>query len=164
MRGWIRSGTAKAARSSAAPSWRGYVVAVTPHTKTDANSMLTLAFTKAQCSGLEMDDLKLLLSAVAGPPLEMGRGLLADSLHIRSGNGGDAGTLLMSQGTAAFPATQKSASMIRKAATEDDDLPRLPPMKMGDVVGIRGLKLSVGSGPDHSTVLTAANHDLTLIS
>jgi hypothetical protein len=142
----------------------GYVVAVTPHTKTDANSMLTLAFTKAQCSGLEMDDLKLLLSAVAGPPLDMDRGFLSDMLPIRSGNGGDAGTLLMSQGTAAFPATQKSASMIRKADTEDDDLPRLPPMKMGDVVGIRGLKLSVGSGPDHSTVLTAANHDLTLIS
>lgn len=142
----------------------GNVVAVTAHTKTDANSMLTLAFTKAQCNGLQMDDFKLLLSAVAGPPPDLDRGFLSDMLPIRSGNGGDAGTLLMTQGTAAFLATQKSATMTRKVDTEDDDLPRLPPMKMGDVVGIRGLKLSVGSGPDHSTVLTAANHDLTLTS
>ena len=143
---------------------KGDVVAVTPHTKTDADSMLTLAFTEAQCNGLKMDDFKLLLSAVAGPVPDMDRGFLSDMLPIRSGNGGDSGTLLMTQGTAAFLATQKSASATRKVDTEDDDLPRLPPMKMGDVVGIRGLKLSVGTGPDHSTVLTAANRDLTLIS
>jgi hypothetical protein len=142
----------------------GRVLAVVPHTKTEPNSALTLAFNKAQCKGMKMDDFKLLLSAVAGPPSDMDRGFLSDMLPIRSGNGGDAGTLLMTQGTAAFLATQKSASITRKVDTEDSDSPRLPPMKMGDVVGIRGLKLSVGSGPDHSTVLTAANRDLTLIS
>ena len=42
--------------------------------------------------------------------------------------------------------------------------PSLPRMKMGDVVGIRGVKLNVGSGPDHSSVLTATNRDLTLIT
>jgi hypothetical protein len=36
-------------------------------------------------------------------------------------------------------------------------------MKMGDVVGIRGMKLSIGSGPDNSSVLTETNHDLTLL-
>jgi len=41
---------------------------------------------------------------------------------------------------------------------------RLPHMKMGDVVGIRGVKLNVGSGPDHSSVLTATNRDLTLVT
>ena len=142
----------------------GHVIAVVPHTRTERNSELILAFTKAQCNGVRMDDFKLLLSAVAGPPADMDRGFLSDMLPIRSGNGGDAGTLLMSQGTSAFLKTQKSGSTTQKVDAEYDDLPQLPPMKMGDVVGIRGLKLSVGSGPDHSTVLTAANHDLTLIS
>jgi hypothetical protein len=142
----------------------GHVVAVVPHTKTEANSEVTLAFTKAQCNGLEMYDFKLLLSAVAAPPSDMDHGFLSDMLPMRTGNdGGIDGTQMMTQGTAALIAPQKSTRMNGLIDTENIP-PQLPPMKMGDVAGIRGLKLSVGSGPDHSSVLTAANHDLTLIS
>jgi hypothetical protein len=140
----------------------GQVLAVTPHTKTDANSVLTLAFTKAQCNGVKMDDFKLLLSAVAAPPSGMDNSMLSDMLPIRSGDGADSGTLLMNQGANAYLAPQKTG-MNGRIDTENN-LPNLPPMKMGDVVGIRGLKLSLGTGPDHSTVLTATNRDLTLLS
>jgi len=142
----------------------GQVVAVTPRTKTDANSELTLAFTKAQCNGLKMDDFKLLLSAVAAPPSDMDSGFLSDMLPMRTGSdGGMDGTQMMTEGTASLITPQKSTRMNGLKDTENIP-PQLPPMKMGDVAGIRGLKLSVGSGPDHSTVLTAANRDLTLIS
>jgi hypothetical protein len=73
------------------------------------------------------------------------------------------GTQMMTEGTASLITPQKSTRMNGLKDTENIP-PQLPPMKMGDVAGIRGLKLSVGSGPDHSTVLTAANRDLTLIS
>jgi hypothetical protein len=143
---------------------QGQVVAVTPRTKTDANSELTLAFTKAQCNGLKMDDFKLLLSAVAAPPSGMDSGFLSDMLPMRTGSdGGMDGTQMMTEGTASLITPQKNTRMNGLKDTENIP-PQLPPMKMGDVAGIRGLKLSVGGGPDHSTVLTASNRDLTLIS
>ena len=43
-----------------------------------------------------------------------------------------------------------------------DPTPVLPKMRMGDVSGIRGLKLSVGSGPSNSSLLTAHGHDVLL--
>jgi hypothetical protein len=141
----------------------GQVVAVTPHTKTDANSVLTLAFTKAQCHGVKMDDFKLLLSAVAAPPSGMDSAFLSDMLPMRTGNnGGIDGTQMMTEGTAGVIHPQKTG--MNGMRDEDNIPPQLPPMKMGDVVGIRGLKLSLGTGPDHSSVLTATNHDLTLVS
>ena len=40
--------------------------------------------------------------------------------------------------------------------------PLNPHMQMGDVTGIGGLKLSVGTGPDNSSVLTSKRHDVAL--
>lgn len=140
----------------------GQVVAVTPHTKTDANSVLTLAFTKAQCHGVKMDDFKLLLSAVAAPPSGMDSEDLSDMLPILSGSFGIDDTLMMQSGTEAKIRPQKPG--MNGLIDTQNIPPQLPPMKMGEVLGIRGLKLSLGAGPDHSTVMTATNHDLTLVS
>jgi len=35
-------------------------------------------------------------------------------------------------------------------------------MQMGDVYRIRGLKLSVGTGPENSSILTSKDHDVSL--
>ena len=141
----------------------GRVVAVTPHSKADANSEMTLEFTKAQCNGVKMNDFKLLLSAVAAPPSDMDSAFLSDMLPMRTGNnGGIDGTQMMTQGTQAFLAPQKT-DMNGRIDTENIP-PQLPPMKMGEVVGIPGVKLSLGTGLDHNTVLTAMKHDLTLVS
>jgi hypothetical protein len=137
----------------------GRVVAVTPHSKTDANSALTLAFTKAQCHGLKMDDFKLLLSAVAAPPHDMDQGILTDAVPLNTTASGRYST-----GIDALKMMQMSTNVNLNLDLADSGPPALPPMKMGDVNGIRGLKLSVGSGLDHSTVLTATNHDLTLVT
>lgn len=137
----------------------GHVIAVVPHTKTEANSEVTLAFTRAQCKGLKMDDFKLLLSAVAAPPPDLDRGILTDALPLNTrGTGRD------STGIDALRTMQESTSMNLQIDSMGAGAPLLPRMKTGDVVGIRGLKLNVGGGPDHSSVLTVANHDLTLLS
>jgi hypothetical protein len=144
----------------------GHVIAVVPHSKTEANSEVTLAFTRAQCKGLKMDDFKLLLSAVAAPPPdEMDRGILTDALPLNTrgaGNAGGPGT--GATGIDALKMTQESTTMNLQIDSMGKGSPPLPHMKMGDVVGIRGVKLNVGSGPDHSSVLTATNRDLTLIT
>ena len=144
----------------------GHVIAVIPHTKTEANSEVTLAFTRAQCKGLKMDDFKLLLSAVAAPPPdEMDRGILTDAMPLNmrgSGNAGGPGT--GTTGVDAFHEMQMSTTMNLEIDSMGKGPPPLPHMKMGDVVGIRGVKLNVGSGPDHSSVLTATNRDLTLVT
>jgi hypothetical protein len=40
--------------------------------------------------------------------------------------------------------------------------PMSPGMQMGSVSGIRGLKLSVGTGPEDSSILTSTGHDVSL--
>ncbi len=140
----------------------GQVIAVVPHTKAETNSVLTLAFTKAQCNGMKMDNFKLILSAVAAPPSNLDSEDLSDMLPVISGSSGVDDTLMMSSGTEALIRPQKPG--MNGMIDTQNILPRLPPMKMGDVVGLRGLKLSLGSGPDFNTMLTQANHDLTMIS
>jgi hypothetical protein len=136
----------------------GQVVSVVPHTKTAADSQLGLEFTKAQCSGLKMDDFKLLVAAVAAPPPDMDRGVLTDALPLNTTASGPGNT-----GIGALKTMQESTNMNLQTDLMGGGPPPLPPMKMGDVVGIRGMKLSIGSGPDNSSVLTATNHDLTLL-
>jgi len=132
----------------------GHVISVVPHTKVVADSQLGLAFTKAQCSGLKMADFKLLVAAVAAPPPDMDRGILTDALPLNTAGAG---------GISALKSMQESTNLNLQIDTMGDEPPSLPPMKMGDVSGIRGMKLSVGSGPDNSSVLTEANRDLTLL-
>ena len=40
--------------------------------------------------------------------------------------------------------------------------PLIPRMEMGDVYRIKGLKLSVGTGPENSSILTSKDHDVSL--
>jgi hypothetical protein len=137
----------------------GHVIAVVPHTKTEANSEVTLAFTQAQCKGLKMHDFKLLLSAVAAPPPSLDRGVLTAALPLTTRATGPGST-----GIDALKMMQLSSVMNLQTDLIGAGSPPPLQMKMGDVVGIRGLKLNVGSGPDHSSVLTAANRDLTLLT
>lgn len=143
----------------------GHVIAVVPHTRTDANSEVTLAFTRAQCKGLKMDDFKLLLSAVAAPPPdEMDRGILTDALPLNTRASANSSPGSGTTGIDALKTMQESTTMNLQIDSMGKGPPPLPRMKMGDVVGIRGVKLNVGGGPDHSSVLTATNRDLTLIT
>jgi hypothetical protein len=130
-----------------------HVISVVPHTKTAKGSELGLAFTRAQCGDLKMTDFDLMLAAVAAPAQGLDLGILSDPVPVNTTFGGFAQN--MSNFNAAGGATWALEAGINQNKA-------LPPMQMGDVFGIRGLKLSVGTGPDNSSVLTVKDPDVML--
>src|ERR1017187_2665869 len=60
----------------------GHVVAVVPQTKTTKGSEGDLAFTKAQCMSKKMGGFKLVLVALAAPPLDDDPDIAADTARI----------------------------------------------------------------------------------
>ena len=133
---------------------QGQVTSVVPHTKTAKGSEIDLAFTKAQCGELKMDKFELLLVAMAAPPQNMDLGILTDALPMKTAGSG---------GLAALKTMQLSTNINLNLDPADSRRPpEIPNMQRGDVSGIRGLKLSVGTGPDNSSVLTSKDHDVAL--
>ena len=127
-----------------------HVLSVVPHTKIVKGSELDLAFTRAQCGELKMGDFGLVLAAMAAPPQDSDYGIMSDSLPVMTAGGGGLASL------------KASAVANWQMQSEFYQSPLIPRMKMGQVVGIKGLTLSVGTGPDKSTVLTSKDHDVSL--
>jgi hypothetical protein len=119
-------------------------------------SEVDLAFTGAQCGELKMGGFPLLLAAMAAPPRNGDLGVLSSPLPI-STMGRPNG-----QGLAAFKTMQMSGSINMHVDAQLNQLPATTSMRMGEVSGIRGLKLSVGTGPDNSSVLTSKGHDVSV--
>ncbi len=132
---------------------QGRVVSVIPHTKVVKSSELDLAFSKAQCSSGKMDAFDFLLVAMAAPPKNADLGIMSDALPIAIGPG---------QGAIMSMKLAQSGPMTMQISTQFDHAPMAPRLKMGEVSGIRGLKLSVGTGPEASSVLTLIGHDVSL--
>ena len=131
----------------------GHVVAVVPHTKTTKGSEVDLAFTKAQCSNKKMDGFELLLVALAAPPQNNDLGIVSDPMPFLTSRAG--GRTNIDNLRSSYGANVQYATLMQQ-------IPVIPRMQMGDVSGIRGLKLSVGTGPDNSSVLTSKDHDVAL--
>jgi hypothetical protein len=130
------------------------VVSVVPSIKPVKASEVGLAFTGAQCGDMKMGPFNLLLSAIAAPPEDSDLGIklqLAGSGHvgcIRAGR---------------FSIVCVSAMIVLAGASPEVYLfPLIPRMEMGDVYHIKGLKLSVGTGPENSSILTSKDHDVSL--
>ena len=132
-----------------------HVVSVVPHTKAAKGSEIGLAFTKAQCGEVKMGDFGLLLAAVAAPPESLDTGILSHPMPFTTSLGGGFGNI--DNLRSSFNANVQMRLSLSQA-------PLIPQMQMGDVSGIRGLKLSVGTGPGNSSVLTAKDRDVTLVS
>jgi hypothetical protein len=131
-----------------------HVVSVVPSIKPVKASEVGLAFTKAQCGDLKMGPFNLLLSAIAAPPEDSDLGILSQSLPVQAGSGIKGSTILNSMRVSYDPALNLISPIY---------LFRLiPRMEMGDVYRIRGLKLSVGTGPENSSILTSKDHDVAL--
>ncbi len=133
-----------------------HVISVVPHTKTVKGSELNLAFTRAQCGARKLKDFELLLAAVAGPAEQQDLGLFSDPLPFSPQGGA----------TASYPNSfinaQSAASVSMEMTSTIGQAPVMLNMKMGDVSNIKGLKLSVGTGPDNSSVLSSKDHDVTV--
>jgi hypothetical protein len=132
-----------------------HVVSVIPYSRSTKLSELDLAFTQAQCTAPKMDYLVLLLAAMAAPPHNSDLGLLSDPVPMSTSG---------KYGVSSLKTMQLSANSNLKLGLDSSvyDFPALPSMHMGDVSGIRGLKLNVGSVDGNSTVLASKGRDVSL--
>ncbi len=131
-----------------------HVVSVVPRIKPAKGSEVGLAFTKAQCGELKMGPFELLLSAVAAPPENSDLGIVSENLPVKSLSG--------LTGEMALNSMRVSLATNLQMESQIYLFPLVPRMQMGDVYGIRGLKLSVGTGPENSSILTSNNRDVAL--
>ena len=123
-----------------------------------SESRLALSFKRAQCNGTEMQPLDLLLAAVADAPLNWSMApdsqfSMPMSFSNPHGNGmpgfGAAG--IGDQYTGRLELT----GIVHR-------FPMRPDMKPGTVIGIRGYKLDIGTGPNQSSVLSSRIGDVSL--
>jgi hypothetical protein len=131
-----------------------HVVSVVPSIKPVKDSEVGLAFTRAQCGDLKIGPFNLLLSAIAAPPDDPDLGLLSESLPVRAMSGIKGSVILNSMRISNNPTLNVVSTMYL--------FPLIPRMEMGDVYRIKGLKLSVGTGPENSSILTSKDHDVAL--
>jgi len=148
---------------------KGRIVAQTAHSKTEKNSQIALLFENAQCNGPDLKPLPLTVAAVLASDPYQDRNLYenqplseAVGLSIGGGGGGTAGV-----GVGGGVINSNMRSVTAAAATVYVSPPKYkgPTAIMpGQVVGIRGLKLGVGDGPEGSSVLTMSGHNVRLES
>jgi len=131
----------------------GHVLSIVPRTNTVKDSELSLAFTKAQCSDQRLSTLNLALVALAAPPQQRDLGVLNAALPFKASGSG---------GIAALKMAQMNTNLNLQMAQIGIGMPPLPAMKMGDVLGISRLKISIGSGPESSSVLRMRGRDVAL--
>jgi hypothetical protein len=131
-----------------------HVVSVVPSIKPVKASEVGLAFTKAQCGDLKTGPFNLLLSAIAAPPEDSDLGILSQSLPVRAMSGISGLVVLNSMRISNDPTLELVSPIYL--------FPLIPRMEMGDVYRIKGLKLSVGTGPENSSILTSKDHDVAL--
>ncbi len=132
-----------------------HVVSVIPSIKPVKASEVGLAFTRAQCGDMKMGPFNLLLSAIAAPPENSDLGVLSYSLPVKAMSGINGQIILNS-------VRISSDSTLNTATPEIYLEPLIPRLQMGDVYHVRGLKLSVGTGPENSSILTSKDHDVSL--
>ena len=132
---------------------KGHVVDANVSSKEDRISKVALVLDEAQCNGPALVPMPLAVAAImARDPAEFGNTqeyspLNALPVAIRGASG--TGPLSLSS----------AAVVAENSATRIDSSKQI---SLGDVVGLSGLKLSVGTGPEQSTVLFAKGHNVSL--
>lgn len=136
----------------------GKVVQAESH-KGRTGSKLAVAFNTAQCNGTDMEPFPLVMAAVADTPIDWktlpdSQFRMPISFSNPHGNG-----LLPGMGSAAAGDTYDTHVEMMGIIHR---FPMSPRVKPGDVIGIKGYSLDVGGGPEHSSVLGAKGHDVSL--
>ena len=130
-----------------------HVLSVSPYRDNGKTSQLDLAFTRAQCGAPKLGAFNLMLAAIAAPPQNSDLGIITAALPLSTSGAG---------GLAALKTMQMSSSINLHLDTPVYQFPISPRMQMGDVSGIKGLKLSVGAGLENSTALVSKGRDVSL--
>ncbi|HEX4037609.1 MAG TPA: hypothetical protein VHX37_06085 [Acidobacteriaceae bacterium] len=130
------------------------VVAAVPHSKMSRESQVALSFDGAQCQPGKIGAFPLILAAIAMPEED-------DSAELLD--------MPMPTGAGTSSANAPSNGM-RSTSSYDADLwwvmtkgfSRFPDVHAGGVYGIHGLRLSVATGPENSTVLVSKDRDVAI--
>jgi hypothetical protein len=132
---------------------KGHVADANVSSKEDRISKVALVLDEAQCNGTALVPMPLAVAAImARDPTEFGNTqeyapLNALPVAIRGASG-------------TGPISLSSAAVVAENSATRIDSPKQ--ISLGDVIGVSGLKLSVGTGPEQSTVLFAKGHNVSL--
>ncbi len=143
----------------------GRIVAQTVHSKTDKISQIALLFDSGQCDGLDMKPLPMTVAAVlaSDPARDKSRyenQPLSDAVGLSVGGsgGGSAGVGVGGGGGNLRSVTAAAATVYVSPPVYKGPTAVMP----GQVVGVRGMKLDVGTGPQGSSIISISGHDVRL--
>ncbi|HTY85751.1 MAG TPA: hypothetical protein VMB19_16140 [Silvibacterium sp.] len=133
---------------------KGHVVDANVSSNEDRISKVAMVMDEAECNGPALVPLPLVVAAIVAPdPAEFGNVQTYAPLNaLPVAIAGASGT-----GPQALSA---SATVAENSATALDSSPKQ--ISMGDVLGLSRLKLSVGTGPEQSSVLFMKGHNVSL--
>lgn len=115
-------------------------------------SKLALSFSLAQCNGRDMQPMELFLTVIAQAPIE-GSDMFPTNFNL---------TLSFREQNS-LDNTLSSITMTNLELSGIEH--RFPPrnnVRPGDVIGLKGLKLDIGTGPNRSTVISSKGRDVYL--
>jgi hypothetical protein len=145
----------------------GRIVTQIVHSKTEKISQLALLFDTAQCDGVDMKPLPMTVAAVLAKDPSRDKNQyenqpLSDAVGLSIGGtgGGSAGVGVGGQGGNLRSVTAAAATVYVSPPVYKGPTAVMP----GQVVGVRGMKLNVGGGPEGSSILSTSGHNVRLES
>lgn len=141
----------------------GRIVAENAHSKTEKTSQIALLFDSGQCDGPNMKPLSMTVAAVLAGDPSRDRNMYenqplseAVGLGLGSSGGGPNGSGGGFGGKRSI--TQAAATVYVSPPRYRGPTTVLP----GQVIGIRGMTLNVGGGPEGSSILSTSGHNARL--
>jgi hypothetical protein len=144
---------------------KGRIVAQNVHSKTEKTSQIALLFDNGQCGGRDMKALPLTVAAVLASDPAQDKNQYenqplseAVGLSIGGTGGGSAGVAVGGGGGNMRSVTAAAATVYVSPPVYKGPTSVMP----GQVVGIRGMKINVGGGPEGSSVLSISGRNVRL--
>jgi hypothetical protein len=140
----------------------GHIVAIEKRSKQNKGSSLTIAFDHADCEGRITPFQFTLFALIATPSIDEGIPMRDTSTQLGSAStaphvgGGGATTSTRN----AAPAIASKDDMSLNGKFDDDNTPKV--ILAGQVIGLKKVTLSVGTGPDGASVLTSLKDNIRL--
>jgi hypothetical protein len=145
---------------------KGRIISENVRSKTARTSEIALLFESGECGGRDMKPLPLTVAAVIAPDPNLNASLyegqesrpLSDAVGLAIGGGGGGSSGGVGGGGSLRSLSAAAATIFVEPPQSKTPKAVLP----GQVVGIGDVKLRVGNGPEGSSVLSAAKHNLRL--
>jgi len=145
---------------------QGRIVAQTAYSRSSRTSEVALLFESAQCDGHAMKPMPLTVAAVLSEDprddqSEYDSQPLSDAVGLAVGGlvGGPSGAGLRGSVSGGLRSVSAAAATVELSPTEYRGPTSIMP---GQVLGLKGVKLNVGAGPEGSSILTASGHNVRL--